>query len=768
MEENKDPTAIIEEFEKAKPYQASPEEQKLLASIEDRIRESENDRKTWHTLTQIFAPFLRGDQFIARNDFTGEIRSLRFSPEEQGQTYESKENELRPTQRVLAGKLSTVIPRFEGAPATNDILDIEGAKASEAFIDYIFEREDLKRFYLEMCEDMSAERAMFVAEVVWNPDRGRRFAYCESCQHEDPDTNLAGEECPQCAFEADEEAKAEEEKAAAEWEAAKNLAAIAGTEPPPEPETVFVDREMIPKMKEVRDGDAEMRLVDALNFFPEAGCTDPRKLRHYTIEETLPVTEIRQMFPEKAEFIGPDEGLMGSDVRNYDLTGIDGKGSYLKDYAKLRKTVHAPSEKFRNGRIIWSTGSMICKIEENPYFKKIYDELERLPIFAAGWHKLRESFWPESWLRHVVPIQQERNRLLSQLREQRELCNDPILLYSQQNDLDPDEVDRRNKQRRLMFNHMGGTPKYLEHYPFAEYTYNELNRMRESIHIQAHVTEHERGFSRSEQSGRYAAILQDQAMEPVKPILVRMHAEFREMILAYLYCCHSFYSPDRVFMITGKDRARQYKWRDLNLKPGFDIRLIEDDLLGRTKEVRFQKALNLVPVGYFNDPETGLLDKASFDKFAGIWNNSSAQSTASLERSEASQVPDAIKEHLQNPAEVPPPEIKPWHDAHIFCEELHIWLKSNHLSAQPELVSKVAEMWMLYGSTLISDEGVTPQNKGILPRDQVQNWNMQQQQMSQAQTGGPMEQGGQPGSAQASEADQMGEQSAMGGMPHES
>jgi hypothetical protein len=242
----------------------------------------------------------------------------------------------------------------------------------------------------------------------------------------------------------------------------------------------------------------------------------------------------------------------------------------------------------------------------------------------------------------------------------------------------------------IFYNAMGQhPPKYAEIPPFANYVYNEVDRMKGDIRTIASVTEQEAGLASPDTSGRYAAILEAQADQQVGPVIRYNNSEWIELGRGILTLCQTRYTEERRWTITGTDRPVTYEFGEMNLNPGWDIDIQEDDSLSTNKAVRLQQVINLVPTGAYSDQATGTLDRKSFARAAHIKLPGVGPESGSADHSAAAAIPGLIKSGKGY-------EPRAWDDPDVFAEELEAWLKGPGRTEDPGLVEQVAGYWKMY------------------------------------------------------------------------
>jgi len=681
-----DPTGIGEGFAPAEPYTPTAEEREMAGHLRSRFDEAHSHRQQWEYGWEFNRLYLRGDQILARNRDTGEVNRITVSQAAQQRLF-SVENLLRPYGRKLVGKLTRIIPGIVVMPATDDESDLRASQVAETFLQYIQRKENMRVKYLEAQYSLLwAGTAAF--ELAWNKNAGRVLAWCTTCNYTG-DEDEVGIECPSCKMEAEMQAQEMAATSMDVYEQGMELNASMRKplpEPPPMPQP-----KQAPILEKIREGDVEITRLDVRDFYPEPGVTDPRKWRYYFTRRAYPVSELRAMFPKRGKFITSEDGLYTDRSLSFFGTLVDDRAAtqYLEDHAYLYAYNEAPSEQYPQGRMVHFTKDIILEhTDEHP----VYKLTKRLPVYLQRFEHNEGELWGEAPTQQAWHMQRERNRLLTQMREHRELTLRPKLLNPQGNRLGVDEIDTTPGQI-LPTAQFGRQPAWLEIPGLPQYAYNELVRMDQGIARFFGLTDQETGQAPSDNSGRLAAIQESQASEAIAPIIVRNNEEWKEMHRAILCVAQHYYSKERTWTVTGRERVRSYMWSDVNLQPGWDVSLEESDSLSRNPAIRLNQANELWDRGIFVDPRTQTPDVRTYMRVAGIKLPGVGPDVLASEHAYAASIPERIARGEQ----ISP---RPWDDPFVMVEELVGWLRGPGRQAPEQLTMQVAQWYMFYSSML--------------------------------------------------------------------
>lgn len=675
-----DREGILEGFTPAEQYDQSDEEKKLVKELNSRFEDSRRAKAGYEQQWDLNRWYLRGYQFIMRNRTTDQVFRL---PQEDVQRLFAIDNILRPTHRSLLGKLTRVVPGWSVIPASNDLVDLRGATASESLLRYHFRINKLSKTYIDWYRDVCTFGSGLF-KLWWDSEKGRNIYHCEECDstsYEGED----GQECPECAERIEDEYSSEVEylRGEHETEMFANPTTIDEFEEPEFPK--------VPTLKMKKEGDIAVDVIDPRDFFQDPGATTLEEAQWVLHRVPTPINEIRKRF-EKGKYVQEDRGIY-SETRvslQQGLSSTTDNSRQFENHAYLNEFHEKPTEEHPYGRIIWMSSDIILR-ETDDKDEIIDYELNRFPFYHADWERNKGEYWGESWIEQAWPLQREYNMLLTQMREQRELTNRPKLLAPMGSGIPIEEIDTTAGQI-IYYNAMrAAAPKFLDIPTFPSYTYSEVERFVSSIRLKASVTEQEWGITSSEASGRYAAILESQSDQQVGPVLRYNSGEWVDLGRGILILCQSRYTDNRKWAISGFERPMIYEFNDINLSPGWDIEIQEEDSLSSNKAVRFQQVGNLVQTGYYSDPTTGAFDKKSFAKDAGLKPTNISTETDTADHMTAAGIPEMLRRGQQY-------EPKPWDNPDIFAEELDVWLKGpgRNPNEEPQLIQQVADLWAGY------------------------------------------------------------------------
>jgi hypothetical protein len=674
---------ILEDRTVSEVYSPSNEEQELEALLQKQFDDAHRYRLAWERQWELNRLYLKGQQLLVRNRTTGEV--LRLQGEETSRLI-ALNNVIRPTFRSLLGKLTRTIPTARAIPPTNDLQELHGARIADSLLRYHFRKEHLDRKYI----DLYRNALLFgtgIIKLSWDPELGRKNLICTTCDlivpEEEREGYSPGDHCPACLDQAEQETQQNNQMAVeeAQLQAFTNslpftLSQVAAEE---------VDLSRVTKLEEKPEGDIRIDVVDPRDLFLDSSAQTLEEAQWYCHRVAMSVTEIRRRFPEHAKYISTEGRIYTEQHTSLAEAASNTRGDLknVEDHAFLYEFHEKPTGKHPKGRIIWKVNNIILREMEDPYYA-----LNRFNLYVMYWEKNVGEFWGESFIEQAWTLQRELNLLLTQMREQRELTNRPKLFVPFGSQIAVDELDTTAGQI-ISFNANAGRPFYGEIPSFAAYTYSEIERLKGDIRTQASVTEQEAGITSAEASGRYAAILESESGQQVGPILRYNHSEWIELHRGILLLCQEMYTPDRKWTVQGTDVPQTNYFDEMNLMPGWDIDLQEDDSLSNNHAIKLQQVLNLWDRGMLTDPNTGMPDVKKFCRMSGVKIPGIGVDDSDTDHLRAAAIPGQLKHGQQY-------EPKPWDNAVIFAEELLSWLKGPGNSEDPQLVEQVSQIWQFY------------------------------------------------------------------------
>lgn len=697
-----DPTGILDGYTRAENYTPPDIDNRLAERLMRLAVQAADARAPYDRSWDLYRRYLKGES-VYIHKFTGEVVQL---SEDDSRRLRSSKNALRPTARSLVGKLCRSIPTNRVVPPSNDFEDTHGAQVGDALLQHLRRFLGLDMRYQEACEYLPWAGNGFI-ELDWDRLAGETKAWCEICDYTAEEEQIGGQ-CPQCQMQREQELMAQQashemlqEQALGQWQM-EQQAAMQGFEgmppmgpdgmpaaPPPEvPQPPIQQMGPLPPdqeppvLVETKTGDVSATTLDARDLYVEPGATTIAEAGWILTEYVLPVHKVRRMFPEMAHTIQHE--AHNDFERNGSLGDSFANPENYDDHVKLRKFQEAPTELYPRGRMIWMANGHILREIEHP----IYKELGRFPVFHFGWDKNQGEYWFEPFIQQAWHRQREINNTETAIREHIELLLKPKVLLPLGNRVAVDEFTATSAQV-VAYNRAAGEPVKWDPSPVPPDLWNRGPLLEADVRQQAGVTESDIGIMQADPNGRAMAIINAEADQQLGPIVRRNNGEWRMLHRALLAYCQKFYRPDKTWTVAGPDGVEVYHFYEMNLRPGWDIELEEHDGLSTNPAVRLQQVNDLANLGYFIDPQTGMLDKKGFARAAKLHVAERGYNLEATERAAAAAIPSKIK---RGEPVVP----HTYDDPLIFGEVLLGWLRGPGRREDPMLSMQVEQIWQFY------------------------------------------------------------------------
>lgn len=673
-----DPFGIIEGFADLKPGVPTSEEQELIGQLQNKILHAEQSRKPREQAWEFNLVNLKGEQVLARNPINGDI--VRVTMDDQEAELPSHDNILLTTHRAFVGKMTRIIPSCIVMPRTEDRTDTQAAEVLDSHLDYKWRSQKLKKKYKRAMDSLSWA-GIAVHQLCWDRDKGREIAFCPQCKY-GFDTLSSGDQCPACAMQLELQQQA-----------------MMQGQMPVEPSPPSTPSQLIPS----KEGDSIVEVIDPRMFYPQPGVTEIENMEWCLVRKALPVAKLRRMFPDKADVIQEEDNITTdrSVTFSREFIGVQVEYARLQGHAYLREIYEAPSGKYPDGRIIFFCNDRVLEVRKNYY----YTMFGRFNFFIYRADRYDGEFWGGAPIDQAWHLQRERDVLMTQKREHRELTLNPKVLVGTNSGVDVDRFTTTAGEVIKVRPNPMGKPTFMQVPAMPPHVYQESDILAQAIRDKFGVTPHEAGQSGADESGRYVAMLESQASEAVAPWLIEIFEEWLELMRCMLILDQKCYAPDRKWAIRGYDYPKSYSWDQVDIKDGWDLALADEDSLSKNPAMRLQQAMMLLDKGAFVNVSTGIPDMKKFFRYANLRMPGAGPDLDAQHRAYAAAIPDMIaRGAFTGP--------KPWDDAVACCEEMVEWLRGPGLHAPEPLVREVFTTWTIYAQALNPQN---PLSAGLTP-----------------------------------------------------
>jgi len=688
-----DPTGILDDFTYPENYVQDSELEELSKRLNKEFLRAYEARQPYENDWELYRLYLKGEQLIVRSRDTGEIVRL---VNEDVKRLRSVHNVLRPTARSLVGKLTRSIPTCTVVPSTTDFEEQHAARVGDFFFQWLRRKEELDLKYVNAHEYLPwAGNAFF--ELNWDEQGGETVAYCPVCNFYEPNKDVVGQPCPRCVMQRQQEIALQQhmtqdmlkkqagEDVQAEMESGEPVPP-ADMPPLPMPQMGPLPQNMEPPpLIEANEGTVSIELHDSRHIYPEPGAESLEEAQWVCVRKGVPTQEARKKFPQFQHVIKSEEDIFADQTSEIRFNSVDSYGGvdYLRDYCYVYKFFERPTQMYPEGRIISMVNSKI--VDEKPMR---HDWYGRFPLYRFGFDKNCGEFWYEPPLAQSWPLQREINQIQTQKREHVELICKPKLLDPIGSRISADEFTATTAQV-IKYNAAAGNPQFLYPAPLPNDVWSRDTELTQNIRSQFGVTDQEAGVTPNDPNGRAMAIIDAEAIQQLRSVVIRNNSEWRALHKGALIMVQKMMRPERKFTIAGPDGAQTYSFEQMNLTGDYDVQIEEEDGLSRNPAVRLTQAADLANLGYYMDPATGVFDKKAFSRHANLKRPESGYDHEASERAAASQIPYNFKKGI-------PHQPQMWDLPHIFAEELEGWLRGPGRREDQIVVQQVAQVWMFY------------------------------------------------------------------------
>lgn len=742
--ESPDPFGVLAGYSPADTARipSEREEEQLVGEMTRRYEESRDARSARERLWETNRLLLRGETSLAFLRTSSEV--LRVVTEGDPRLPRSVDNLMRVNHRAFVGKLTRMIPAVRVRPRTRDRDDMLAAEIEDSWLDYCWHsmQLDLKYKRWVECIDWAGTGALY---LCWDTLGGKDLGACPQCSLVFDDAQIGGP-CPSCSM---------------------ALMQGAGLNETP----MQQDGQLkVPMLEKAKGGALRTLNLSPKDFYPDPGAGELAECQWIDVSRVLPVTIVRKMFPERVDIIDAEGDL----YRDRYIYSSSSSLAYARvetrkfdDHVRLHEFLEVPTGEYPDGRILFMANGRILEIRDNIPHKL----LGRFPVYLARGDRTDGELWGEDIISQAEPQHRERDILLTQFRRHRELGLNPRAVTTHNSGISKDALTATPGEV-LKLKTMGAYLKFIDPPQMPPWITNEPLRMKEAVREKWAVTPHELGQTSAGESGRYAAFLETQSSETVKPLTIEIFAEWREFNRALIILGRHFMPPDEVWTITGRDKVMTFSWSRARVKDSADVYLAEEDALSKNPMLRLQNTMQLHQAGYYMDPSTGQPNWKDFRRDAGLRLDVTTGDADASEHVYAAQIPEIIERALManDPTQMPQP--KPWDDARIMADELLTWLRTAGRSKPEPVQRAVAQMWFIYAMAMAPPgQPIPPDVARLMPNQGLMG--------APQQPAGPGA-GGQPSAEPAGpptadqetastiqNADQRAQQAVSGGRPQE-
>ena len=589
------------------------------------------------------------------------------------------DNKQTTGNRIYCGKMLRGFTDVRTRARSNSSSDKEAAEIIDKFLGYIH-------------SSLSLQEAL-AKWVSWIPlaSRGVMHAFWD---------RTAGDEikqCPVCGYSekidlmevAEEEGNIELDVNTGEGEFCPRCLELASAQATRDEMGNIVDGaplESVPRLEHTTEGEVAFAVVDPNFFIPDAYATEPKNMQHATVLELLPLAEIEKRYPDVGAKVRDGQGLEHDP--DTQLYKIDASSGALGGHALVATYYEVPSPKYKSGRIIEFCGSLVLRKRPNIISRLMRG---RLPFFFATGDVRDGQFWSlQPILIQVAETQRRYNALLSDVNLHEQLTVRPPLLVPPGCGINADDFARL-PGKVIPVSNISQKPYELLPQRLPEYIMSERRELVQSMFEKWTATEHERGVSKTNDSGRLAAVMDSQAQQLLMVERIKTNAEYQALCTCLVTLAMRYYAPDRVWAVHGKDRPSVVtaSWSKAKITPGWSIYTVNEEAFSRNPVVKLEQAKQLkrdAPERYI-DRLTGGFDDKKFSLEAGLDISDMAVGGAVAEEAYASHLPEEIMRAVEEGRPMPIPRV--FDDVWIHLDAIKTWMQQHGRDIPPEKLNPV-------------------------------------------------------------------------------
>jgi hypothetical protein len=651
-------------------------EAELLAECNDILESAKQQRKEMDADVSFNRAFISGSQLVGLDEVSQEF--LRVVSMRQPDKFPSVDNKLLPIYRAYIGKMLKSLGQVNVRPRNDTYLETRASEGMSTYLEFIHDNAKLTKKTKKAFGVTAVAPAAYLMPV-WDAKGGDSVAFCGKCEYVGEEEDIE-QPCPSCSR--NELMRVDQAITAVKM----------GQGDPAEAQ---YRPENVPELKATPQGELRVQFIRWEHGYLDPSAFDPEDMRYFIHERPMPVGVIRAHYPDKWEDIH-DEDVTADRYLQRHSSGVKYRERKYDNHAMLRDFYFSPSVQFSGGRIVTTACDRILDVKSNIYAKLT----GRIAVYLFRSDVFDDSIYGLPWASQVINLQRERNKLMSQKRAHREVTLHPVMVAE-----DGAGVNKRTEvsapgERLLIKRGTTIQPYYLRNPPMPNYVMEEGASLTQAMEEKAGVTGHEMGRTSSDESGRYAAIIESQSNDTIRSITVENSVEWMGLNDAILQIGYHFRDAGRTWTVKRGGRLVSMSWATIGVKPKRgSVYLVEKDILSNNPVLRLTLAERLLKAGYFNDEETGRPDMQKFGQVAGLVNLAGFDSDQT-DRRYGSQIPELVKQGVQ----VSP---MPWDRVKVIAEELTDWLRSEGRYGDPAHAAQVANVWLQYSMAFIQHMQMT-------------------------------------------------------------
>lgn len=367
----------------------------------------------------------------------------------------------------------------------------------------------------------------------------------------------------------------------------------------------------------IKEGNKDTIIVPPYEVYPDKhSAEDIENIKSFMHVKAYTVSEIEEIWGIK---------LKGKEVDIFSLTqsnaSVGGLGyrtnvqkittSKMKDSELVIEYYERPTKKYPTGRLIIKAGNELLYYGELPY--ECEDDGERgIPFDRQVCVEKVGSFWGESIITRLIPVQRDYNAVRNKKREYLNRCVIQPLIY-EENSINDDVIGEDGIAPGDMIPVKKGTsfmPKYLENGRLPPELLEEESKLIHEFESISGVSELalKSGVPTGTGSGVALEILQEQDDTRLSLSAENIRNTTIEVGKRWLRFDKQFAMGKRLLSYVGNDNSVQvFDWEASDITT-YDVVLETENELAQSPAQRKQMVIDLLQMGVFNDSQTGRLD----------------------------------------------------------------------------------------------------------------------------------------------------------------
>ena len=640
--ESINPNGVSDGLPERRPYDPPEADKKLYDRVQSLWEHARADRERYAGNWPLYIAYLVGDQLLYRDPVSNTL--VRVVESERKRLW-SVNNQLAVAERSFVGKLTRAWPAFKIRPGVGSIEQAQGARVAERYAEFWMDKEDVRSKYDDACHDISWAGVGFL-ELYWDTLAGEETNACGAC-------GFASQDAP--------------------------------------PDVVCPNCQSAP-LKTVYSGDVKCRQLDARETFLQPGIRSFRDLGWYITRTAIPVSKACELYPHFAPFLRPETDVYPDDgvQFTYNLSSGVLTSESMQDHLLLYCYRERPSILRPKGRVVHWTNEMIVHDSDDPLHC-----IKRLPLFAFPWTKTSGRLYPVPPIANAWHRQKELNENETQKREWSELIAKTKFIKPIGARLPADELTATTAQQIEVPAQFADKLRYLVPPSLPTDVFARKAELVDDIRTMFSVTPQEFGSVPQDPNGRVAAMQEAESDQSIGDVLRQHRRELAELVLSTIEVAKKYLPPEYKFSLMDEDGYEVYSFQDINLLPGFSIRIEAEDGLSNNQAIRLNEAISLAQIGAFGDPTTGAMDLGKFAKVARLKIPGLVPDATSTEYSAAMA---AVKKIEDGRAFEVAPSMED--DPQIWANTILSWLRGKGRqyrdAGRLDIYQQVIQLWQQY------------------------------------------------------------------------